>query len=130
MQAFLEAFAATIRDDEHVALVLDGAGWHASKRLRVPSNITLVPLPPYWPELNPVERVWLYLKQRFLLAAPAQRLSGHRRGRIESLEAIVQADWTYRVAHVIPVDHEGQTISSTVSRISRGPMAVTSPPRT
>ena len=66
MQAFLEAFAATIRDDEHVALVLDGAGWHASKRLRVPSNITLVPLPPYWPELNPVERVWLYLKQRFL----------------------------------------------------------------
>ena len=66
MQAFLEAFAATIRDDEHVALVLDGAGWHASKRLRVPSNITLVRLPPYWPELNPVERVWLYLKQRFL----------------------------------------------------------------
>ena len=45
---------------------LDGAGWHASKRLRVPSSITLVPLPPYWPELNPVERVWLYLKQRFL----------------------------------------------------------------
>jgi transposase len=66
MQVFLEAFAATIRDDEHVALVLDGAGWHGSKALRVPSNITLVPLPPYSPELNPVERVWLYLKERFL----------------------------------------------------------------
>ena len=66
MQAFLEAFAATIHDDEHVALVLDGAGWHGSKRLRVPANITLVSLPPYSPELNPVERVWLYLKQRFL----------------------------------------------------------------
>ena len=66
MQAFLEAFAATIQDDEHVALVLDGAGWHASKRLRVPSNITLVPLPPYSPELNPVERVWLYLRERWL----------------------------------------------------------------
>jgi transposase len=66
MQVFLDAFAATIRDDEHVALVLDGAGWHDSKALRVPSNITLVPLPPYSPELNPVERVWLYLKQRFL----------------------------------------------------------------
>jgi transposase len=66
MQVFLEAFAATIADDEHVALVLDGAGWHGGKALRVPGNITLVPLPPYSPELNPVERVWLYLKQRFL----------------------------------------------------------------
>jgi transposase len=66
MQVFLDAFAATIRDEQHVALVLDGAGWHVSKTLRVPSNITLVPLPPYSPELNPVERVWLYLKQRFL----------------------------------------------------------------
>jgi transposase len=66
MQAFLEAFAETIADDEHVALVLDGAGWHNGKSLRVPENITLVPLPPYSPELNPVERVWLYLKERFL----------------------------------------------------------------
>ena len=66
MQAFLDAFAETIRDDEHVALVLDGAGWHSAKSLSVPSNRTLVPLPPYSPELNPVERVWLYLKERFL----------------------------------------------------------------
>jgi transposase len=66
MTAFLDAFAATIADDEHVALVLDGAGWHSSKTLPVPPSITLVPLPPYSPELNPVERVWLYLKERFL----------------------------------------------------------------
>lgn len=66
MQAFLDAFAETIADDEHVALVLDGAGWHSGKSLSVPANITLVPLPPYSPELNPVERVWLYLKERFL----------------------------------------------------------------
>ena len=66
MQAFLDAFTETIADDEHVALVLDGAGWHTGKSLRVQSNITLVPLPPYSPELNPVERVWLYLKERFL----------------------------------------------------------------
>ena len=66
MQAFLDAFAETIGAREHVALVLDGASWHSSKTLRVPANITLVPLPPYSPELNPVERVWLYLKSRFL----------------------------------------------------------------
>jgi transposase len=66
MQVFLDAFAKMIRADEHVALVLDGAGWHSGTKLRVPENITLVPQPAYCPELNPVERVWLYLKQRFL----------------------------------------------------------------
>ena len=66
MQEFLDRFAETIGEDEHVALVLDQAGWHGSGALVVPDNITLVPLPPYSPELNPVERVWLYLKERFL----------------------------------------------------------------
>ena len=66
MQVFLDRFAATIGDDEHVAMVLDQAGWHGSGALRIPDNITLVPLPPYSPELNPVERVWLHLKERFL----------------------------------------------------------------
>ena len=49
----------------HAALVLDGAGWHGGHALVVPANVTLVPLPPYSPELNPVERVWLYLRERF-----------------------------------------------------------------
>jgi transposase len=66
MQLFLDRFSATIKKDEHVAMVLDQAGWHGAKALVVPSNITLVPLPPYAPELNPVERVWLHLKERFL----------------------------------------------------------------
>ena len=66
MQQFLDHFAATIAEDEHVVMVLDQAGWHGSAALVVPSNITLVPLPAYSPELNPVERVWLYLKERFL----------------------------------------------------------------
>lgn len=66
MQLFLDAFAATIDKREHVAMVLDQAGWHGAKALVVPSNITLVPLPPYSPQLNSVERVWLHLKERFL----------------------------------------------------------------
>ena len=37
-----------------------------SLNLRVPDNMTLMPLPPYAPQLNPVERVWLYLRDRFL----------------------------------------------------------------
>lgn len=66
MQQFLDRFAATIAADEHVVMMLDQAGWHGSADLRVPANITLVALPAYSPELNPVERLWLYLKERFL----------------------------------------------------------------
>src|SRR5512144_2744090 len=50
----------------HAVLILDRAGRHISRQLVVPENITLVPLPPYSPALNPVERVWLYLRERFL----------------------------------------------------------------
>ncbi|CAO3459805.1 Mobile element protein [Azospirillum largimobile] len=55
MSRFLADFAATLAPDDHAVMVLDGAGWHASKSLIVPTNLTLVPLPPYSPECNPVE---------------------------------------------------------------------------
>jgi hypothetical protein len=95
---------------------LDGAGWHSSKTLCVPPNITLVPLPPYSPELNPVERVWLYLKERFL-SLQLHNDYNDRRWRSEGLER----DWLPRVADVIPLDHEGQTIGSTVLGLSARP---------
>ena len=66
MSLFLATFAAGLPGDGHAALVLDGAGWHGARGLDVPANVTLVPLPPYSPELNPVERVWLHLRERFL----------------------------------------------------------------
>ena len=65
-QLFLEFFAAGLQADAHAVLVLDQAGWHGARSLVVPPNITLAPLPPYAPELNPVERVWLFLRERFL----------------------------------------------------------------
>src|SRR4029453_10925195 len=66
--------------DVQVLLVMDQAGWHRAKDLVIPANITAVSLPPYSPELNPVERVWLYLRERFL---------SHR--WLEDYDAIVQA---------------------------------------
>lgn len=66
MSLFLAEFSRNLPKDVHAVLVLDRAGWHGAKALAVPGNITLVPLPPYSPELNPVERVWLYLRERFL----------------------------------------------------------------
>ena len=46
----------------HAVLVLDGAGYHVAGKLRIPENITLLHLPPYAPELNPVENIWAYLR--------------------------------------------------------------------
>jgi hypothetical protein len=66
MSTFLAEFAKTIPDDTHAVMVLDGAGWHDPRALNVPECLTLVPLPPYSPELNPVERIWLYLRERYL----------------------------------------------------------------
>ncbi len=66
MDLFLERFSETLSAGVHAALVLDGAGWHGKAALNVPDNITLLTLPPYSPELNPVERVWLYLRERYL----------------------------------------------------------------
>jgi transposase len=66
MDVFLEQFAKTLPDDVHAVMVLDGAGWHDERALHTPANLTLVPLPPYAPDLNPVERIWLYLRERYL----------------------------------------------------------------
>ncbi len=66
MSLFLAGLAARLRGDAHAVLVLDGAGWHVARDLVVPTNVTLVTLPPYSPELNPVERVWLHLRERYL----------------------------------------------------------------
>ena len=66
MQVFLDEFAARLAANAHAVLLLDGAGWHASGALVVPDRVSLVRLPPYSPELNPMERIWLYLRERFL----------------------------------------------------------------
>jgi hypothetical protein len=66
MDLFLAELARAIPGGTHAVLVLDRAGWHVSGDLIVPANLTLAHLPPYSPELNPVERVWLYLRERWL----------------------------------------------------------------
>jgi hypothetical protein len=80
MNIHLAEIGRRVAEGAHAVLVLDGAGWHTSPRLRVPDNVSLLPLPRYAPELNPVENVWEYLRQN--------RLS-HRVW--ESYDAIVEA---------------------------------------
>jgi hypothetical protein len=66
MHLFLAGFAEQLEPAAHAALILDQAGWHGSRRLTVPGNITLLPRPASSPELKPVERVWLHLRERLL----------------------------------------------------------------
>jgi hypothetical protein len=61
---FLAQLAAMLEPDVQAVLVWDGAGFHRANDLICPSNITLVSLPPYSPELNPFESLWHYLRSQ------------------------------------------------------------------
>ena len=45
-----------------ILLVCDGAAWHKSKSLRCPENIQLLSIPPYTPEMNPIEQIWKQIR--------------------------------------------------------------------
>ncbi len=66
MQAHLAEISAMVEPGAHAALILDQAGWHMSTKLAVPDNITLLPLPPRSPELNPVENIWQFMRDNWL----------------------------------------------------------------
>jgi len=63
-EAYLKDFSA-YKPDEFKIVVMDNAGFHSTKNIEVPKNIVLVRIPPYTPELNPAEKIWQYLKERF-----------------------------------------------------------------
>ena len=95
LNAHLIEIARTVTPGAHAVLILDGAGWHNSRGLLLPENISLLKLPPYAPELNPVENLWQYLRRNKL----AHRL-------YESYEAIVAAccqawNWLTAAPHTI-----------------------------
>lgn len=64
MNVFFEELSKTY-PDEHIVLVLDNAAWHTSQSLVVPGNIELFNIPPYTPEMNPIEQVWTELRKNF-----------------------------------------------------------------
>jgi transposase len=61
MNVFLQEFSLHL-GDRSALLVLDGAGWHKSHNLNIPTNIKFISLPAYSPELNPTEKFWEYVK--------------------------------------------------------------------
>jgi transposase len=66
MEAHLAEISTAVDPGAHAVLIVDQAGWHMSPKLNIPDNITLLPLPPRSPELNPVENVWQFMRDNWL----------------------------------------------------------------
>ena len=66
MNLFLAELGQAVAPGAHGIVLMDKAGWHTSGDLVVPENLSLVFLPPYSPELNPIERLWLHLRDNRL----------------------------------------------------------------
>ena len=89
MNLFLETFSRELDPHEHALMVLDRAGWHRSRELVIPSNVTLLCLPPYSPQLNPSELLWWQMRDR--------HLSNRRFVDIPDLEQAVGKAWMWLV---------------------------------
>jgi transposase len=67
MNLHLAEISRHVSSGAHAVVLLDGAGSHKlGGQLRVPDNMSLLRLPPYSPELNPVENIWQFLRQNYL----------------------------------------------------------------
>ena len=66
MNVFLKMLGEELAPNDYAVLIMDQAGWHKSRALELPGNITTLLLPPYSPELDPVERLWAYLRSHYL----------------------------------------------------------------
>jgi transposase len=62
---FLAQFAQELTPGVHAVLIWDQAGFHTANALQIPANVTVIELPPYSPELNPVENLWHYLRSHY-----------------------------------------------------------------
>jgi putative transposase len=104
LQARLDELGQAVAPDAHALVLMDRAGWHIAKDLTIPANLTPLFLPAYSPELNAIERLWLYLRERFLAhrlwptyddildaCCAAWNALLAEAGRIRSLTAL---DWT------------------------------------
>jgi hypothetical protein len=86
MNLHLAEIAQTIEPGAHAVLLVDQAGWHLSHRLIVPQNISIVPLPPKCPELNPVENLWQFMRGNWLVEPRLSVLHKHRQSLLRQLE--------------------------------------------
>jgi transposase len=66
MQWHIDEIASQVTPGAHAVVILDQAAWHTTQKLSIPDNMTLLPLPPRAPELNPVENIWQFMRDNWL----------------------------------------------------------------
>jgi transposase len=106
INAFLREFSAAIVPGVQAVLIWDGAGYHTSGRLEVPANVSLIRLPPYSPELNPIENLWHYLRshywsnRKYADYAALETAAIHAWGKVclisETIRSVCRADYLDR----------------------------------
>ena len=103
MSRHLRDIGEQVPDGKPALVVLDGAGWHRSKELNIPANVSLLRLPPYSPELNPIETLFSVLKHRHFANRVFENAEHVRKvvekvwedfaGRTEEVMRITRRDW-------------------------------------
>lgn len=106
INVFLHQFSAELDHDVHAVIIWDQAGYHTSGKLNVPDNITLVPLPPRSPELNPVENLWHYLRSHYWANRAYEDYDGLRHAACDAwqhvcldrqtIQSVCRADYVLR----------------------------------
>jgi transposase len=66
MKKHLEQISQATPAERHAVVIMDGAGWHTEEIADEFENVSIIKLPPYSPELNPIEQVWSWLRQHYL----------------------------------------------------------------
>ena len=113
MNAHLAEIARAVAPGAHAVLVLDGAGWHGGNDLVVPDNISLVLLPPYSPELNPVAERLAVSPGQLARNQRLRRLRRHRRRLLRGLEPLRRPTAGHRINRLKGMG-EGQSVGPLV----------------
>jgi transposase len=92
LNLFLEQFSRELPGGVHAVLIWDGAGYHTSGGLVIPDNVSLIQLPPYSPELNPVENLWHYLRSHHWSNRSYEGYEGLQEEAVRSLRFVSEAE--------------------------------------
>ena len=102
------AEVAQRHSQDYILMVLDGAGWHRARELVTPSNMRLVFLPPYSPELNPMEHVWEEIREKWFPNLVFNSLEGvedrlvqavfHLESHRQIVASITGFDWVVNIS--------------------------------
>jgi len=103
MQDHLAEISATVERGAHAVLLLDQAGWHMLAKLNVPGNITLLPLSPRSPALNPQENIWQFLRDNWLSNRVVQSYHDILAHCCEACNKLTDQPW-----RIMPIGLRGQ----------------------